>query len=326
LSPACGTLYKIENRFYHFSHLRMDARTRERIRAIGGEAISFDVPMSRYTTFGVGGSAEAVFRAKGVQRLKEMVSCLTSERIPYLVVGRGSNLLVGDGGVAGVVIVLNGALASIEPHTAGEPHVTAGAGIGMNALINFCMEQGLAGLEFLAGIPGTLGGGVAMNAGAWGKEIREVIMEITILTSEGDIRCAPKDDLGFQYRELDLPEGSIIIKGRLGLNLDRPSSVKDRVISYLEDRKRRQPIDARSAGSVFKNPKGDYAGRLIEAAGLKGKRVGGAMISTRHANFIVNTGGASAADIAALMDMAQDTVREMFGVELLPEIRRVGNL
>jgi UDP-N-acetylmuramate dehydrogenase len=303
----------------------MDAQTRERIRTIGGEAVSLDVPMSRYTTFGVGGDADAVFRAKGVEGLREMVSYLASEGIPYLVVGRGSNLLVGDGGVTGLVIVLNGALASIEAHPGGEPYVKAGAGIGMGALVKFCMEGGLAGLEFLAGIPGTLGGGVAMNAGAWGKEIREVIMEITILTAEGDIRCTPKEDLRFHYRQLDLPEGSIIIEGSLGLSIDRPSSVKDRVICYLDDRKRRQPIDERSAGSVFKNPQGDYAGRLIEAAGLKGKRVGGAMISTKHANFIVNTGGASAADIAALMDMAKDTVREMFGVELIPEIRRVGN-
>jgi UDP-N-acetylmuramate dehydrogenase len=303
----------------------MDAQTRERIRTIGGEAVSLDVPMSRYTTFGVGGDADAVFRAKGVEGLREMVSYLASEGIPYLVVGRGSNLLVGDGGVTGLVIVLNGALASIEAHPAGEPYVKAGAGIGMGPLVKFCMEGGLAGLEFLAGIPGTLGGGVAMNAGAWGKEIREVIREITILTAEGDIRCTPKEDLRFHYRQLDLPEGSIIIEGSLGLSIDRPSSVKDRVICYLDDRKRRQPIDERSAGSVFKNPQGDYAGRLIEAAGLKGKRVGGAMISTKHANFIVNTGGASAADIAALMDMAKDTVREMFGVELIPEIRRVGN-
>jgi len=166
---------------------------------------------------------------------------------------------------------------------------------------------------------------VAMNVGAWGKEIKEVVMEITILTAEGEIQSTSKNDLRFQYRQLDLPEGSIIVKGSLGLSLDRPSSVKNRVISYLDDRKKRQPIEARSAGSVFKNPKGDYAGRLIEAAGLKGRRVGGAMISTKHANFIVNTGGASAADITGLMDVVKDAVREMFGVELIPEIKRVGN-
>jgi UDP-N-acetylmuramate dehydrogenase len=303
----------------------MDARTRGRIRAIGGEAVSYDMPMSRYTTFGVGGNAEAVFRATGVEGLREMVSYLTDEGISYLVVGRGSNLLVGDGGLTGVVIVLNGELASIEADTAGEPYLKAGAGIGMNTLVNFCTEQGLAGLEFLAGIPGTLGGGVAMNVGAWGKEIKEVVTEITILTADGEIQSTSKDDLRFQYRQLDLPEGSIILKGSLCLSLDRPSSVKNRVTSYLNDRKERQPIEVRSAGSVFKNPKGDYAGRLIEAAGFKGRRIGGAMISTRHANFIVNTGGASAADITALIDMVKDAVREMFGVELTQEIRRVGS-
>ena len=203
--------------------------------------------------------------------------------------------------------------------------VKAGAGMALNTLVNFCTQRGLAGLEFLAGIPGTLGGGVAMNVGAWGKEIKDVIREITILTGEGTVEGRGRGDLKFEYRGLDLPEGSIILNGCLSLNLDRPSSVKKRVISYLDDRKKRQPMDIRSAGSVFKNPKGDYAGRLIEAAGLKGRRVGGAMISTKHANFIVNTGGASAADILALMDLTVETVKETFDVELIPEIRRVGN-
>jgi len=302
----------------------MDARTKERIRTIGGEVVSYDMPMSRYTTFGVGGNAEVMFRAMSLKGLKEMVGYLKGEGISYLVVGRGSNLLVGDKGFNGVVILLNGALASIEAYTAGEPFVKAGAGIGLNTLVNFCAERGLAGVEFLAGIPGTLGGGAAMNVGAWGKEIKDMITEITVLTAEAAVRSISGGDLRFQYRGLDLPEGGIILNVSLSLSLDRPSSVKKRVISYRDHRKKSQPMDIRSAGSVFKNPEGDYAGRLIEAAGLKGRRIGGAMISTKHANFIVNTGGASAADILALMDLAKETVREMFKVELTPEIRRVG--
>jgi len=303
----------------------MDARASEKIRTIGGEAVSFDVPMSRYTTFGVGGNAEVVFKAKRIEALREMVCFLTDDGIPYLVVGRGSNLLVGDGGIKGVVILLNEGLASIEPNSPGKPNVKAGAGVALNTLVNFCMEKGLAGLEFLAGIPGTLGGGVAMNVGAWGREIKDVIMEITILTAEGAVQRMAGNGLRFQYRGLDLPEGSILLDGSVRLRFDRPASVKKRVISYLDDRKKRQPLDARSAGSVFKNPEGDYAGRLIEAAGLKGRRVGGAMISREHANFIVNTGGASAADIEALMDLAVETVMDMFKVKLIPEVRRVGN-
>jgi UDP-N-acetylmuramate dehydrogenase len=302
----------------------MDAQARERIRKIGGEAVSYDMPMSRYTTFGVGGNAEVVFRAKSIQGLREMVDHLKGEGIPYLVVGRGSNLLVCDDGLKGVVIVLNGGLASIEPHTTGEPYVKAGAGVALNTLVNVCTQRGLTGLEFLAGIPGTLGGGVAMNVGAWGREIKGVISEITILTGEGAVERKGKGDLKFEYRGLDLPKGSIILDGNLSLSPDRPASVKKRVVSYLDDRKKRQPTDMRSAGSVFRNPEGDYAGRLIEAAGLKGRRVGGAMISPKHANFIVNTGGASAADIMALMDLAVETVSEMFKVELVPEIRIVG--
>lgn len=303
----------------------MDAQTRERIGAIAGEAVSYDMPMSRYTTFGVGGNADAVFRAMSLEGLQEMVGYLKGEGIPYLVVGRGSNLLVGDEGFKGVVILLNGGLASMETYTAGEPCVKAGAGIALNTVVNFCTEKGLAGLEFLAGIPGTLGGGVAMNVGAWGKEIKDVITEITILTAEGAVLSISGGDLRFQYRGLDLPEGGIILNVSLSLSLDRSSSVKKRMISYMDDRKKRQPLDTRSAGSVFKNPEGDYAGRLIEAAGLKGRRIGGAMISTKHANFIVNTGGASASDIIALMDLAKKTVKEMFKVELTPEIRIAGN-
>jgi UDP-N-acetylmuramate dehydrogenase len=303
----------------------MDAQTRERIGAIAGEAVSYDMPMSLYTTFGVGGNTDAVFRAMSLEGLQEMVGYLKGEGIPYLVVGRGSNLLVGDEGFKGVVILLNGGLASMETYTAGEPCVKAGAGIALNTVVNFCTEKGLAGLEFLAGIPGTLGGGVAMNVGAWGKEIKDVITEITILTAEGAVRSISGGDLRFQYRGLDLPEGGIILNVSLSLSLDRPSSVKKRMISYMDDRKKRQPMDTRSAGSVFKNPEGDYAGRLIEAAGLKGRRIGGAMISTKHANFIVNTGGASASDIIALMDLAKKTVKEMFKVELTQEIRIAGN-
>jgi UDP-N-acetylmuramate dehydrogenase len=303
----------------------VDDKVRERIGAIGGEAVGYNIPMSRYTSFGVGGNAEAVFRAKSIEGLRQMLGYLTGEEIPYLVVGHGSNLLVGDEGIRGVVIVLNGDLASIEPQVDGEPHLRAGAGIALNTLVNFCTEQGLCGLEFLAGIPGTLGGGLAMNAGAWGKEIKDVISEITILTPAGSVQSKSGDDLRFRYRGLDLPEGGIIVNSSLSLSLDSPSAVKKRVISYTDDRHKRQPAGMRSAGSVFKNPEGDYAGRLIEAAGLKGRRVGGAMISTKHANFIVNTGAASAADIQALMDLAMETVREMFDVELIPEIRRVGS-
>jgi UDP-N-acetylmuramate dehydrogenase len=302
----------------------VDDTARERIRTIGGEAVSYDMPMSHYTTLKVGGNAEVVFKAKNREALREMVNYLRGEGISYLVVGRGSNLLVGDEGLQGVVILLNEGLTSIEAHTAGKTYVKAEAGVALDILLNFCTERGLAGLEFLAGIPGTFGGAVAMNAGAWGKEIKDILTEITILTGEGTVESKARGDLSFRYRELDLPQGSIILDGSLSLSPDRPASIKKRVISYRDDRKKRQPTDMKSAGSVFKNPEGDYAGRLIEAAGLKGRRAGGAMISPKHANFIVNTGGASASDIITLMDLAVDTVEEMFHVALIPEIRRVG--
>ncbi|MFW6114739.1 MAG: UDP-N-acetylmuramate dehydrogenase [Thermodesulfobacteriota bacterium] len=302
----------------------MDNQARQRIRSIGGEAVCFDVPMSQYTTFRVGGKAEAVFKAESIVGLRQMVAYLADEGIRYLVIGRGSNLLVADEGIRGMVILLAGDLASVDQPADGQPYVKAGGGAALNTVVHVCAERGLAGLEFLAGIPGTLGGGLATNAGAWGKEIKDVIGKVTILTAAGAVQSTTRNGLRFHYRGLDLPEKSIIVEASLCVSFDQPSLVQERVKTYLEERKVRQPHEARSAGSVFKNPEGDYAGRLIEAAGLKGKRVGGAMVSTKHANYIVNTGGASAADIMALMDLAVSAVKERFRVELTPEIRRVG--
>lgn len=176
----------------------------------------------------------------------------------------------------------------------------------------------------MAGIPGTLGGAVAMNAGSWGKEIGEVISEVTVLTAGGIVETRDRLSLALTYRELDLPPGAIILNAKLGLRFDKPALIRKRVASYLKQRKERFPLDMPSAGSVFKNPEGGYAGRLIDAAGLKEKVIGGAMISPKHANFIVNTGKSSASDIVALMDLATFKVKEVFNIQLIPEIKVVG--
>ncbi len=302
----------------------MDDHIKQRIREIGGEAILFDVPAREYTTFRTGGNVEAMYRAGNLQGLKHMVAFLADEGIPYLVMGSGSNLLVRDGGFDGVAIILNGSLASVEDCTVEEPSILAGAGLRLHRLVEYCTEKGLAGVEFMAGIPGTLGGAVAMNAGSWGKEIGEVISEVTVLTAGGIVETRDRLSLAFTYRELDLPPGTIILNAKLGLRFDKPAVIRKRIASYLKQRKERFPLDMPSAGSIFKNPEGGYAGRLIDAAGLKEKAIGGAMISPKHANFIVNTGKSSASDIVGLMDLATVKVKEVFNIQLIPEIKVVG--
>ena len=253
-----------------------------------------------------------------------MMAFLMDEGIAYLIMGRGSNLLVRDGGFNGIAIILDGAFTSIERTTPAEPYISAGAGLLLHKLVDFCTERGLAGAEFLAGIPGTVGGGVAMNAGSGGEEIKGLIREVTVLTRSGVVERRDSSVLTFQYRGLDLHKGEIILHAGLTLRFDKPASIEKRVSSNIKRRKERFPFDMPSAGSVFKNPDGDYAGRLIDAAGLKGRRIGGAMISPKHANFIVNTGRASASDIVALMDLARAKVSEMFNIQLIPEIKVVG--
>lgn len=302
----------------------MDAHIRKRIKEIGGEAILFDVPMSQYTTFRVGGNVETMYRARDLVELKEMMAFLMDEGIAYLIVGAGSNLLVRDGGLDGVAIFLDGSFASIEGTTMAEPYILAGAGLLIHKLVDFCTEKGLAGAEFLAGIPGTLGGGVAMNAGSEGQEIKGVIREVAVLTRGGVVERRDRLSLSFRYRGLDLNIGEIILNARLNLRFDKPASIRKRVISKVKRRKERFPLDMPSAGSIFKNPEGDYAGRLIDDVGLKGRSIGGAMISPKHANFIVNTGKASTSDIVALMDLAIVKVREIFNIQLIPEIKIVG--
>ena len=302
----------------------MDADVKHRMREIGGEAIFFDVPGSQCTTFRAGGNVEAMYRAENLQVLRHMVAFLVDERIPYLVMGSGSNLLVRDGGFDGVAIILDGSFASIEDCTVGEPRIQAGAGLGLQKLLEYCAQRGLAGVEFMAGIPGTLGGAVAMNAGGWGKEIGEVISEVTVLTSGGIVETRDRLSLAFTYRQLDLPAGTVILNAKLSLRFDKPAVIKKRIAFHLEQRKESFPLDMPSAGSIFKNPEGGYAGRLIDAAGLKEKVIGGAMISPKHANFIVNTGRCSASDIVALMDLATVKVKELSNIQLIPEIKVVG--
>ena len=304
----------------------MDETQRRGLLEIMGENIQFDRAMSEYTTFRIGGKADAICFVQGLGELQQVFSYINREKIPYLLVGKGSNLLVRDGGFKGAVIIMRGQLATIKQHEKNDRMVLAGGGgLTLRDLVSFCSQRGLGGLEFLSGIPGTVGGALTMNAGAFGRAMGDVVQQVDLVTPEGEFTSRNRSDLTFSYRESSIQEGTLVVRASLQCSQETSEIVSGRVAEYLTRRKLAQPLDYPSAGSVFRNPSNDHAGRLIEQAGLKGKKIGGAMISPKHANYIVNTGGAQAEDILRLMEMAKEKVREATGVELEPEIKVVGD-
>jgi len=279
-----------------------------------------DEPMARHTTLGVGGAAAWYFRPSGRQALVDAIRMLPPD-MPLLPLGRGSNLLVKDGGFDGIVIDLG----DIHSITARDNQLQTGAGARMSRLAKRAMELGLAGLEFMATVPGDVGGGIAMNAGAFGQQVSDTLVSIDIVHRDG--RCTLMDAamLEMGYRRSRLPAGSLVLGACFRLHADAPDAIRSRMNAMRQQRSQTQPLTAPNCGSVFKNPPGAHAARLIEEAGLKGYRIGHARISDMHANFIVNEGGASCTDILRLIRRAQDEVHSKFGIRLEPEVRIVGD-
>lgn len=299
------------------------ATARGELETALGERVQFDVPMSRYTSLCVGGPADALARPDSRAELGRLLSVCARQRLPHQVIGSGFNTLVLDGGLDGVAIQL-GRLRGLEERPGGA--IRAEAGVSHSQITRFCAQRGLSGLEFAAGIPGTVGGWVAMNAGVPDRETKDVVREIEVMSPTGRARrhlaCGA---LRFVYRALrGLAPGSIVVSALFGISLSSPAEVRSEVERLLSRRAQSQPLNVPSCGSVFKNPRGDYAGRLIEAAGLKGHRVGNAQISPVHANFIANLGGATAGDVLALIEHARKTVEARAGVRLVSEVRIVG--
>jgi UDP-N-acetylmuramate dehydrogenase len=303
----------------------MDERQRSGLSELMRGGIAFNLPMDHMTTYRVGGNAEAVCYPGELPVLCSLISYLNREGISWMVVGKGSNLLVGDKGIRGVVIVLKGSLASLEETGAEEPMLLAGGGLTIVELLSYCRKNGLSGLEFMAGIPGTLGGAVFMNAGACGREIGSLVQDVLMVRADGTPAVRSSRDLRFSYRSSSVPLGAVIYGAKLRMQRGDRERIAEAIAVNLKRKKDTQPLDFPSAGSVFKNPSGDYAGRLIERSGLKGTRIGGAMISPRHGNFIVNTGGAKAADILGLIDLARIRVKEDTGITLETEIVILGD-
>ncbi len=287
------------------------------------ESVIFDADMASYCTLRTGGKAEAVCFIDSLNSLKEIIGFLNRESINWIAIGKGSNLLVTDQGIKGAVLILKRELAEISSRRGNL--VTAGGGVSNRELIKFCINEGLSGMEFLAGVPGTIGGAVMMNAGAYGEETGALIEKIGIVTSSGDDEELISSEISFSYRKSSIAEKSVIHSVMLKLKDDRSELIRERVEKNLSMRKASQPLDMPSCGSVFKNPPGGYAARLIEASGLKGFKIGGAMISPKHANFIVNTGDAKASDILTLIDFTRKRVKEDSGILLETEVRVVGS-
>ncbi|RMG35425.1 MAG: UDP-N-acetylmuramate dehydrogenase [Gammaproteobacteria bacterium] len=279
-----------------------------------------DEPLARYTSWRVGGPARCLYRPADVEDLAVFLRRLPADE-PLLWLGLGSNLLVRDGGFPGTVIALQGRLAEIEVD---ETQLYCGAGASCARVARAAARAGLTGAAFLAGIPGTMGGALAMNAGAFGGETWERVVEVQTIDRSGRLRRRPPGDFRVAYRHVEGPKGEWFVSALLSLEPGDVAAEQARIRTLLERRAATQPTGQPSGGSTFRNPPGDHAARLIEAAGLKGYRIGGAEVSSKHANFIVNTGDATAADIEALMRHVQAEVEARFGVRLEPEVHRVG--
>jgi UDP-N-acetylmuramate dehydrogenase len=279
-----------------------------------------DEPMSKHTSWHVGGPADVFFRPLDVADLSAFVRSL-DPATPLLWIGLGSNLLVRDGGVRGAVIETHGALGELERLT--ETEVRAGAGVPCAKLAKQCIKWGLGPAEFFAGIPGTLGGALAMNAGAFGGETWPHVVSVSTLDRNGDVHERPASDFKYSYRHVVGPQDEWFLAARLRFE-KRDGVSNDDIRALLAKRKATQPIGEWSCGSVFTNPPGDHAARLIDTAGLKGFRMGGARVSEMHANFIVNDGSATAADIEALIAHVRQTVERVHGVALTTEVRTAG--
>jgi len=276
-------------------------------------------PMSKHTTFKIGGPAEIFFEPRDTNDLRYGVLFACTKKKPIHIVGEGSNLLVGDDRLSGIVIRLNAPFfRKIEMNGS---FVSCGAGVSISRFTGFCTQHNLSGSEFLAGIPGTVGGALVMNAGAWGSSIEEIVENVTIMDYNGFIKVLNRNDIRFSYRSSGLSRCIVLAVG-FRLRVRDSKKVFSTIMKYCKERTRLQDTSMPSAGCVFKNPSsGMSAGKIIDECGLKGTRIGGAEVSRRHANFIVNAGGASAADVVRLISLIRRKVNNAFNIRLDTEIK-----
>ena len=279
-------------------------------------------PLHRHTSWRIGGPADIFIEPAHRRELQAAVSFARERGIPLTVIGYGTNLLVSDRGVRGIVVKIGPKLGRV---TVRAREVLAEAGASLPRVAAVSLKAGLSGLAFSAGIPGAVGGAVVMNAGAYGHSLGEVVQDVLILGFDGILTTKTREEMSFAYRSSIIQkEPAIVVEAALALQEGDPEQIRREMKEYLDRRKQSQPLALPNAGSVFKNPPGHSAGQLIEASALKGLTIGGAQVSFKHANFIVNLGTATARDVAHLIDRIVRTVRERFGIELQPEVKSIG--
>ena len=280
-------------------------------------------PMKKHTTFRIGGPADVLVKPATITEIEQVLQCCEEQAVPYYVVGNGSNLLVGDEGIRGVVLQLGNDFSEVE--VCEDDTIWVQAGCRLSKVANLAAEHALTGMEFAAGIPGTIGGAVMMNAGAYGGEMKDIIVCVTLLTPDREVLILPQDQMEFGYREsIVSKENYIVLEAKLRLQKGEPEAIEAKMKEYSEARRSKQPLEYPSAGSTFKRPEGYYAGKLIMDAGLAGYRVGDAQVSEKHCGFVINCGQATAKDVTAVMNDVIHRVAEAYQVELEPEVRKIG--
>lgn len=293
----------------------------EELKNICGTVL-LNEPMSLHTSFRTGGPAEVFIKAESTENIISAIDIAKKYNKQYIITGNGSNILVKDGGIDGIVINIGNEMSKIK---CDGTKIYAQAGAMLSALATAAADEELTGLEFASGIPGTVGGAVFMNAGAYDGEIKDVIEYADVIDSEGNIHRLIKDELELSYRHSVIDDKNMIVVGAMfNLNKGIKKNITDKMADFAKRRRDKQPLNYPSAGSTFKRPEGYFAGKLIEDSGLKGKTVGGAQVSEKHAGFVVNIGNATSSDIIALMDGCIETVYNKFGVKLEPEVRILG--
>jgi len=303
-----------------------DRTLRNKLHDIVSGKVLFDEPMSRHTSMRVGGPADALIFPGSMEELGRVFKILQYCAIPFIPIGNGTNLVVRDGGYRGAVISLKDIKnMRVMERGGGQVAIYAYAGIALSEMVLLAAEKALTGMEFCAGIPGSIGGAVRMNAGAYGSEMKDAIESVELMNGTGEIREYKTNMLKFSYRNLDIPENAIITGASFLLHRGIKKQIQDRITEIMGMRKAKHPLEHHNAGSVFRNPPGGIpAGRIIDELGLKGTQIGGAKISEKHGNFIVNVGNAQARDITALIDIVKKKVKEGRGIDLETEIKIIG--
>lgn len=292
------------------------------VLALGEEQVIEKEPMSKHTTFRIGGNADLFVIPQNAEQVKQVVCHVKEAQVPYYFIGNGSNLLVADDGIRGVVILIADNMKAVEVD---ETTIRAQAGISLASLAKEALRNELKGLEFAAGIPGTLGGAVSMNAGAYGGEMKDVLLEATVLTDEGEIVTLSKEELELGYRTSLVGRNHyIVLEAVVALEKGQKEEILLKMEDLAQRRRDKQPLEYPSAGSTFKRPEGYFAGQLIDETGLRGFQVGGAQVSEKHCGFVINTGNATSHDVRQLIEEVANRVEKKFGVRLHPEVKMIG--